>query len=323
LSSRKIPIDSNSSEKSFKGNIDAFSKNLEAVSDHLPYLEPWFGTGVYANAFGCEYVWREGEAPATHYKYHSIYDVKDIRMPLVKNSEIMQLVLNTISYFKEKTSGMLPIALTDTQSSFDTATLVLDASEVFIACYTEPEIIKHFMTCINDLIIEFSKMQQDLIGKNVAKPGHIMVSDPTLSGISISDDNLAVSSPNINEIFPLPLDQKLADAFGGLAIHSCGNWVETMKLVRNMKNVNVIDFALDSSCDPNPNKPEDVRDAFSGSSIVLKARFGTKEMDNILNKLFDKSLRIIVEICGTKDINEKEKAYNQVKEKLISLYNIK
>ena len=211
-------------QKSFAENIEYIDKSLDVPSDHLPVMEPWFGTGVYANMYGCPYVWREGEAPAVHYKYHSINEISDVVKPNWENSEIAQLVIDTIEYFKSKTGDAIPIIWTDTQSASDTATLILDACEVMTCSLLEPEKIMRFMNQVNDLVIEFSQVRSEYIGDALVMPGHIMLSNKGLTGMSISDDNLAVASPDVNAKFNLPLNERVGKAMGGVAIHSCGRW---------------------------------------------------------------------------------------------------
>ena len=150
-------------------------------SDELPHMQAWFGTGVYANAFGCEYLWRQGEAPDSHVRYHSIEEVRGIAMPDWRGSPVMGMVLECIDLLKERSRGRFPIALTDTQSPFDTATLVLDTSEFFTACYTEEETVAGLMAAVTDLIIAFSREQARHIGDDmVSRPGHVMPSLPGL-----------------------------------------------------------------------------------------------------------------------------------------------
>ena len=86
---------------------------------------------------------------------------------------------------------------TDTQSTSDTATLVLDACEVMMGSLIEPDIIMRFMNDTNNLIIEFSQVQAERIGDALVMPGYIMLSNSGLTGMSISDDNLAVASPDV------------------------------------------------------------------------------------------------------------------------------
>lgn len=270
-----------------------------AANDDLPYLEPWIGTGVYANAYGCDYVWREGEAPAVHYRYHRIAEVRDLPVPDWREAPVMRMVLECIDALKEATRAGIPIALTDTQSPFDTASLILDAADLMASCYEEPETVRSFMGGITDLVIAFSQEQAKRIGPGlVAAPGHIMHGWAGGRGISLSDDNLAVSSPTINERLALPENERIGQAFGGVAIHSCGPWASTMRRLKACPSAYMIDCALSKACDPNPNQPEPVRDALAGSGIICKVRVGgpPEEYLPVLRRVAHPDLRLMVEI---------------------------
>lgn len=289
--------DNRTPEQSFANNMEYIHSSLSIPSDHLPLLEPWFGTGVFANMYGCPYVWRNGEAPAVRYRFLSIDDIRGIPRPNWQDSEIAQLVLETIRYFKSKTGDAIPIVWTDTQSASDTATLVLDATEVFAGCIEEPEAIMKFLSEINELIIEFSQAQADLIGNALAEPGHIMLSNKGFKGMAIADDNLAVASPGINCEFNLPLDEKIGRAMCGVAIHSCGNWAHSMPLVKEkVPSCVAVDCAVDGAWDPNPNEPEKVRDAFAGTGINVHVRTTgeTDKMQEVVKRLLHPEIRLIV-----------------------------
>ena len=282
-------------------------------SDELPHMQAWFGTGVYANAFGCEMLWRTGEAPDAYVRYHSIEEVRGLPMPDWRKSPVMGLVLDCIDVLKERTRGMIPIALTDTQSPFDTATLVLDTSEFFTACYTEEETVSELMGTIARLIVEFSAEQARNIGEGlVSRPGHVMPSLPSLSGITLSDDNLAVSSPVINERFSLRFNQYIAEQMGGVEIHSCGEWDKTMKLLRG-RGVTAVDCSVTRRCDPNPMTPQAVRSALAGTGIVVKARCSgmPDEMEQAIAALAGPDMRLILDIGR---IDEDDAAYAKAAE---------
>ncbi len=314
--------DVRSAEQCFYENLTAVATFLEVPSDHLPILEPWFGTGVYANMYGCPYVWRDGEAPAVRYRYHSIAEVRNLKRPRWEDGEIAQLVLETIRYFKSKTGDAIPIVWTDTQSASDTATLVLDAAEVFASCLLEPETVARFMGDINRLIIEFSQVQADLIGDALVMPGHIMLSNAGLTGMSVSDDNLAVASPNVNRRFNLALDEEIGRAMGGVAIHSCGVWTHLMPMLRDVvPSCVAIDCAIDSTVDPCPNKPEEVRDALAGSSFAVHVRM-TGETDAMLDcvrRVFHPRLKLIVHPAFV-DLPTAERNYHELESLLTKLF---
>jgi uroporphyrinogen-III decarboxylase len=284
-------------EQCFDINMRRLSASLEIPSDHLPVMQPWFGTGLYANMFGCEYVWRDGSAPAVHYKYHSLDEIVDLPRPDWTKSEIAHLVLDTIKYFKARTGDAVPIVWSDTQSACDTATLILSADEVFISCITEPETTMDFMKKINSVIIEFCRVQADLIGDALIRPGHTIVSHKGFSGMTISDDNLAVASPGVNADFNLVLDEEIGQAMGGVAIHCCGNWAHTLRLLKeHVPSCVAVEAAVDKSFDPNPNVPEEVRDALAGSGIALQARVtgNTEEMLAVVKRLLHPDLKLYV-----------------------------
>lgn len=225
----------------------------------------------------------------------------------------MGLVLDTIDVLKERTRGIIPIALTDTQSPFDTATLVLDTSEFFTACYTEEETVAELMDTITHLIVEFSREQARHIGERlVSRPGHVMPSLPGLKGITLSDDNLAVSSPAINERFSLRFDQLIAEQLGGVAIHSCGVWDRTMKLLPG-HGVMAVDCAVSPRVDPTPMTPRMVRDALAGSGIIVKARCGgtPEEIDEAIAALSGPDMRLILDIAR---IDEDDASYARTAE---------
>ena len=272
--------DINNAKECFEENLKYIEKSLDTKSDHLPFMEPWYGTGVYANIFGCEYVWYKGEAPTVRYRYHDMYEVAGLRKPKWEDSEIANLVIDTIKYMKSKTGDNIPIIWTDTQSASDTATLVLDASEVLIGCMIEKNLMHEYFKKINDVIIEFSKAQAEVIGNALIKPGHIMLSSSCLKGMSVSDDNLAVASPDVNKEFNLYYDNLIGEAMGGIAIHSCGKWQVTMPFVKEyVPTCRAVDCAIQNSEDPNPNDPETVRDAFKGTGIAVHVRYSGSDRE--------------------------------------------
>lgn len=284
-------------EASFLGSMAIVEGSLDVPSDDLPVLEPWFGTGVYASMYGCDYVWREGEAPAVHYRYHKVEEIRDIQTPDWRESEIAQLVLRAIRYFRSKTGDAVPIVLTDTQSASDSATLILDASETLVSCLTEPETMMNFMRGINRLILEFSEAQREAIGGAFIQPGHIMLCNKGFGGISLSDDNLAVVSPAVAKEFNLPLDDEIGRAWGGVAIHSCGKWAHMMRYLKEYcPSCVCVDGPFGPETDPTPNDPEPMRDALKGTGVYchLKTSGQTEIMLEMVKRALHPDLKLVV-----------------------------
>jgi hypothetical protein len=312
----------------WQSNLEYLERSLLMPwTDELPYLEPWIGVGVFAHGFGCEYLWREDYAPDTHYRFHKIEEIRNLEYPDWRKSSVMNTVLECIDFFKEQTDGRIPICPTDTQSPFDTATLILDAVEFFTACYTDEELAFHLMDLVTRLIIEFTQVQIDRIGPELAtRPGHNQLSHPSFRGLSISDDNLAVSSPHINEKIAFPYNQLLAEAFNGVAIHSCGRWEHTMKKLHDGQGltpfqVEMIDLSISSETDPCPNDPAAVREALKGCPFIAKVRPGGLNFEQAfeaVKAVFDPSLRLVVEM--NYDPQHAEQNYKIMHDTLADLY---
>jgi uroporphyrinogen-III decarboxylase len=199
-------------------------------SDWEPFLEPWHGVGIYADAFGSETSWPEDDYPWTEPFINNISEINKLEPKKIENSPLMEKVLNTIFLFKEKTNGKIPISLTDTQSPLDTASLIVRTDELLVGLYTNPKIIHKLLNQITSLIITFSKMQLDIIGENVALPGHLFPYGAK-KGIAISDDLAAMVSPEIYREFFVPYLSEISKEFGGLYLHSCGNFQHNLEAI--------------------------------------------------------------------------------------------
>ena len=143
------------------------------------------------------------------------------------------------------------------------------------------------MGTITRLIIEFSREQARHIGEGlVSRPGHAIPSLPGFRGITLSDDNLAVSSPYINEKFSLRFNQVIAEEMGGVAV----------------------DCSASPRWDPTPMTPEMVRAALGGTGIAVKACVGgtPAEIEHAVKALAGPDMRLILDIAR---IDEDDAAY--------------
>ncbi len=308
-------------KNSFETNMVDFNEALDLPSDTLPFLKPWFGCGIVAEAFGAKYYWWENEAPTCHPQFNKIEEVFNIPKPDITKAKMINKVMDSIIYFKEKTKNKIPICITDTQSAFDTAALILNSTEVFISTYTEPKKLHQFLQTINDLTIEFSKMQIEVIGDALASPGHCFYNSTIKSiGLALSDDHLANVSSKIGNDFLLPYDKELGKFFGGIAIHSCGSWSHMMSEAKRLENIIAIDCALEGGNDPHPNKPEEVRDVFKGTNIIVQVRINpdVEQSIEIIKRLWADNLRLV--ICTFSDGKNPQYQYDKLRKTIEDLY---
>jgi hypothetical protein len=240
-------------------------------TDYIPYLEPWHGVGVYAEAFGCPFEWRKDDSPWCHPIVKDIAGLHRLEKPVLSKAKMLNFVCDTVEFFDRQTQGQIPIALTDTQSPLDNATLICDTTFFFMSAYEHPDEIKRLLQWVTDLMIDASRQQRKL-ARNQAKPGHVMWSPTDGRGLSISEDDLVMIGSDFYEEFAKPYNMQLADAFGGLAVHSCGEWKQHFVPLSETPGVFMCDLALRPVGDPNPHKLEDVVKGFVGRNTLVQIR---------------------------------------------------
>ena len=304
-------------ERFLRTNLWGMAASADWASDFVfPHIEPWYGVGLYASAFGCRYYWEGNSAPQTHPIFRSADEVADIKAPRIGDSEPMQEVMARIRYYRQVTHDQLPICLTDTQSPNDTGSLLMEVNEFFTVSSFEPERLERFMHAITDTIIAFSEMQMEALGPVLSQPGHLMLCHPSWSGISVSDDNMAMLSPKAYEVAALPYNAKLAKHFGGIALHSCGvigHNIPIQLRTPELQQVECSASILVRDSDPSPNKPESLRDGYRGSGVIVKVRLNKDEIE-LLDRLLAPDLLCAVVVTGVETQAESERVYERFKE---------
>ena len=248
--------DCNDMKRSLAFQLGALQASMEFETDIANFLEPWYGIGTVASAYGASYIWEAGQAPATKPPFSSIKEAAEYEPVPVEQTRIGRHVLRTIEYFLEHTQGKVPISFTDTQSPMNVASYLIETNRFFMGLLDEPDELKTLLSTITKLSIEFTRKQQALIGDTLASPGHGFASSREFRGIGMSDDTMIMLSPKQYVEFEVPAIQVFGDAFGGAVFHSCGNWSRKIKAVTHIGNLRMVDGAFSQETDPSPNPPE-------------------------------------------------------------------
>lgn len=300
-------------DTSLEIQLEGIRDTMETDNDWIPYLEPWHGVGVFAQAFGCQFEWSEIDAPWTRFIASDIDQLRRIEKPELNKSEMLQYVLDTTEYFDKKTRGEIAIAATDTQSPLSTMSLICDPCWMLTEAWEYPEDFHRVLGYITDLIIEFTLEQRKLCSKT-ATPGHTMWSPDFLSGISLSDDLLAMIGPDFYAEFGKPYNEKIADALGGVVIHSCGKWAHNFEVAKSIRNITMVDLAISKSFDPDPNIPDKIIEGFGGKDCPVQVRCDPKDMEAI-ERIISSDVRAILSLSWNENPLERQSAYETIKKK--------
>ncbi len=238
-------------------------ENMPLEDHFVPHLQPQQGVGVFASAFGCEVRYLEHTFPWAYPvigKGDPPEKVYDLPKPDVTDGQLGAM-LEFTEYFAEKTEDRYPIAVTDLQGPMDTAYLIWDTVSLMKAMFTNPDEVHYLMRSVTDLITDYVKEQRARCKEFL--PCHFpSLWLPDGEGIAISDDCLAVLGSNQYKEFSIPYCNELSKEFGGLFIHSCGNFVHQLDVLEEIHNLRGINFGATET----PFKP--VWDRFGGRTVI-------------------------------------------------------
>jgi hypothetical protein len=180
-----------------------------------------------------------------------------------------------------------------------------------------------YLRRINSCIVEFSRMQAERCGGALTKPGHIMPSTPEWRGISISDDNIMFCSPDMNRCVTAPINEELGRAFGGIAVHSCGKWAHSMPVVRDMACCVMVDCSVGPAEQQDCNPPEQVKEVFRGSDVILHARLWGDDaaVVDLASRLADPEIRLAASVWCRPEAEQREEVYARLDAALASVYH--
>jgi uroporphyrinogen-III decarboxylase len=277
------------------------------------FLEPWYGIGTVASAFGGDYIWPEGNAPALQTRFSTIDEVLAYEPQEVATTPIGRQTLEMIEYFMDQTKGRLPISLTDTQSPMNMIGHLYPLDQFFMDLLLEPEKVQLLFDRLADLSIRFNREQVNLIGSALASPGHGFASSTEWSGLGMSDDNAIMISPDQYLELAAPTVEKICMPLGGPVFHSCGDWAEWVNAVLQIQGLKMADGAFSPQTDPGATNNIEAYHQFAHTGVVLNARMvGDPETIREQVSRIPGMKLIVATYCETPA--EQEKAYKLIHE---------
>ena len=256
-------------ETYLKAQLEEIEGQLKFKGDLVPALCPSLGVIGIPSAFGCEIVWWEREFPAVKKIIgENPKQVYNLPTPSITDG-VLGEILEYTELFIGKTKGAYPIRLTDVQGPLDSAALIFGHSNFLAAMHTHPDEVHWLLNCVTDLTIEFSKAQRDLVWSEGAEfvPSMFQPWMPDGMGISVSNDECVMISSEMHDDFCVPYLNKISQAFGGIYIHSCGDWTHQFESLEKVNNLRGLEFGASEAMF------EKVFERFNGK-VMLACRVG-------------------------------------------------
>lgn len=307
--------DSCDMEKSLNWQLGALEKSMLFKADIPNFLEPWYGIGTVAASFGFDYIWEPGQAPAVNGKFASTQELIEKEIIPVNDTRIGKFTLDMVHYFLDKTKGLLPVSFCDIQSPLNIVSNIVDSNQFYTDFYLDPESTLKALDITADLLIDFTKIQQQIIGDCLAKPGHGFASCRKFDGFGMSDDSMIMLPGDLYNDMVVPSFVKTGEPFGGGVFHSCGNWSDKKGDVVKISGLRMADGAFSKGTDPDANPTDGFADTFANTGVVLNARI-VGDSDIVAEKvreLWKPGMKLIV-VTYSDTTEEQENIYNKIHE---------
>lgn len=112
----------------------------------------------------------------------------------------------------------------DMQGPLNTAGLVCNQEAMLVAMYEQPEVVDAFLEKVTGFLIEYARYLMAGSGGRVCGNLWPYTFFPQELGLSFTEDLMPLLSPHLYRRFGIPQLRRLAQTFGGLHIHCCGDW---------------------------------------------------------------------------------------------------
>jgi hypothetical protein len=252
-----------------RAQLEEVQGQLSLPGDVVPSVCPAFGVVGIPSAFGCEVVWWEDNLPAVK-PLAAIHpdELMGATKPSVRDGELGR-VLDFTEKFIVQTEGRVPIRLTDIQGPLDSAALIVGHTEFLALMMTDPDAAHHLLRTVTDLAIDLVKAQRDIVKRHGVEfvPSMFQPWVPDGTGVSVSNDECVMISAAMHDTFSVPYINILSEEFGGVMVHSCGDWTHQFVSLDNVRELRGLEFGASEA------PYERVFAHFSGRT-VLACRIG-------------------------------------------------
>lgn len=215
---------------------------------YIPFLMPWYGTGVLASGFGVEIKFQPRMDPAVGVAPISdVAQLRDLRKPDPRADGLMPRVLSTIRAMRQRTG--LPVGVTDCQGPLTTALQIVGYDKMIYWMHDHPQAVHGLMQTVTETLIEWVGKQKESAGQSADDDAYVLglKIPPGYGGVWISDDDCVIFGAALYREFVVPYNSQVLRAFGGGSIHYCGTATQHIENFRATEGLTSIqNFTLDN-----------------------------------------------------------------------------
>lgn len=211
-------------EERLQRSLDEFEIHGRLNDDFIPALFPGCRQSTIPNMFGAPEV-VVGDDVSCEQIVRTAEDVERLPDPTIGPGTVARTWLEMEEYFLEETDGRMPVHVTDMQGPLDVCGQLMSYDSLFLMSYDDPDHFRMLLDKATDAFILLWRAQRDLLGDAFVGT-HLFGNNwvPESFGASMSIDSLVMYGPDFYREFVAPSIAKVGEAFGAVAVHSCGDF---------------------------------------------------------------------------------------------------
>lgn len=282
---QEIPDDYFTSPASmYQRQVRQFKRHYELVEDHfVPYLMPFFGTGVLCSAFGSTVEFQDKMDPASvGFIVKKPEELRKLTKPDCHRDGLMPRVLEFIRYFRENSN--IPVGITDCQGPLTTALQIVGYENLFYWMYDYPSLVHEFMELLTESLITWIKVQKQELDEPLDRcAGNQGVYVPQGTGVWLSDDDAILMPPDLYKEFVVPYNDRIMKEFGSGILHFCGaanQQIENFKSMKYLRGINNFSLGDEKSL-------LELKEQLEGRVVIIACDFTPIDYQGYYRTLFE------------------------------------
>ncbi len=217
-----------SPEERLRRSLDEHIARGRIDDDFIPSLFPGCRQGTFPSMYRAPEVAVGGDYSSERLPF-GLTELDRLAEPSLGPGTVAHEWLEMERYFLEETEGRLPVNVTDMQGPVEVCAKLWGYEDFFLTAADEPELCLRVMDRLTEGFILFWQAQQDLLGENFVGT-HLWGWNwvPEGLGATISSDGVVMVSADFYREFYNPSTVRIGEHFGGVTIHSCGDFAAVM-----------------------------------------------------------------------------------------------
>ena len=208
-------------------------------SDWPPFLDAFCTIPMVPEAFGSELRFRESDI-GVRPVIGDINHVWSLKPKRIAETSTIRRMFDWVDFAQRRLGTDVPIWTADIQSPFSVAAQIVSPVELLESCVTNPRAVHHLCRMVTDFTLDMMRKHIAQI-ENPCFPGRNFPSISENIGVCIADDTpLVMLGPDMYREFAFPYNAEIGRAFGGVHIHSCGDYRHNLDNLLALPNIRSI-----------------------------------------------------------------------------------